>query len=238
MTGLQAVGVILIAAMLITPAAAARFWTDRLSFMLIIAVIFGIISGISGTYISAVASKIPTGPVLVLSVTVLFLISAILAPKRGIIARWQKQRKNHIREHIQHVLRAYFELEEHKKPSEWIDEKELADHLRISPAKIKSIVRKMKMKGFLIRKADQVKLTENGASEALHVIKSHRLWEHYLIFRSLLEEDHVHEPADEIEHILTPGLLKKLEDVLQKQGIDTKNVVYNHKHQAKVKEND
>ena len=66
MVGLQAVGVILIAAMLITPAAAARFWTDRLHVMVIVSGILGALCGAIGVGLSALAPRIPTGPVMVL----------------------------------------------------------------------------------------------------------------------------------------------------------------------------
>jgi manganese/zinc/iron transport system permease protein len=225
MTGLQAVGVILVAAMLITPAAAARFWTNRLGTMLFLAVVFGIFTGISGTYISATASKIPTGPVLVLAITIIFLISAVLAPKRGIIARWRKHKQNQIRENIQHILRAYYEINEQKTKSDTISFELITRHLRMPLPRTRVIIKKMQKKGLLTINGDQILLTEKGKAESLFVIKSHRLWEHYLLFRSVLNEDHVHQPADDIEHIITPEILNKLEELLQKQGINVDNVI-------------
>ena len=84
--GLPAVGVLLIAALLILPAAAARFWTDRLSGMLVISGIFGLVIGSGGTAISA-GTKLATGPVIVLAGTVLLLVSLLFAPGRGGVAR-------------------------------------------------------------------------------------------------------------------------------------------------------
>ncbi|MCL4107034.1 UNVERIFIED_CONTAM: hypothetical protein GTU68_050265 [Idotea baltica] len=84
--GLPAVGVVLMAALLIIPPAAARFWTDRLSTMMTIASIFGALSGIAGTVLSAKWDGLPTGPLIVLASTSLFLLSWIFAPHRGIIS--------------------------------------------------------------------------------------------------------------------------------------------------------
>lgn len=84
--GLPAVGVVLMAALLIIPAAAARFWTDRLSRMITIASIFGAVSAIVGTRLSANYDELPTGPLIVLTSTALFLLSWIFSPHRGIIA--------------------------------------------------------------------------------------------------------------------------------------------------------
>ena len=81
--GLQAVGVVLIAAMLITPAVAARFWTEQLHRMVLLAAAFGGLSGVVGTFISSLMPRIPTGPVMVLIATLCFVVSALFAPRRG-----------------------------------------------------------------------------------------------------------------------------------------------------------
>ena len=89
--GLPAVGVVLMAALLILPGAAARFWTDRLGRMVLISALFGVAIGAIGTAISARYSGMPAGPVIVLVGTALFLISVLFAPRRGGIARWLEQ---------------------------------------------------------------------------------------------------------------------------------------------------
>lgn len=83
--GIQAVGVVLMAALLITPAVAARYWTEKLHTMVIISGIFGVISGITGTLVSTMVKNLPTGPLTVLAATCLFVISVFFAPKRGLL---------------------------------------------------------------------------------------------------------------------------------------------------------
>ncbi len=73
--GLQAVGVVLMSALLITPAAAARYWTERLDVMVILAALFGGLSGVAGTFISLAGPKLATGPLIVLAASLLFLVS-------------------------------------------------------------------------------------------------------------------------------------------------------------------
>ncbi|WP_454193755.1 metal ABC transporter permease [Paenibacillus sp. Marseille-Q7038] len=85
--GVQVVGVVLVAALLVTPAAAARYWTHRLGLMVALAGLFGALSGVIGTLISATTPDLPTGPVTVLVATGLFVISVFFAPDRGLIAR-------------------------------------------------------------------------------------------------------------------------------------------------------
>jgi len=85
--GLQTVGLILIIALLITPAAAARFWTDRLSVMVVVAGVIGGLSGGIGAALSAVHADLPAGAVIVLTATALFIFSFLFAPARGLLAR-------------------------------------------------------------------------------------------------------------------------------------------------------
>lgn len=85
--GIQAVGVVLMAAMLITPAVSARYWTERLGVMTVLAGLFGGMSGLIGTWISAADKQLPTGPLSVLAATAIFIVSVLFAPKRGIAAK-------------------------------------------------------------------------------------------------------------------------------------------------------
>lgn len=84
--GLQAVGLILVIAMLIIPPAAARFWTDRLGAMAFIAAVIGCVSAVAGAMISAVVEDVPSGAVIVLAATGAFVVSLIVGPKRGLVA--------------------------------------------------------------------------------------------------------------------------------------------------------
>lgn len=85
--GIQAVGVVLMASLLITPAVSARYWTERLGLMVILSGIFGALSGCIGTFISASGSNLPTGPLTVLAATALFLVSVAAAPHRGVLSK-------------------------------------------------------------------------------------------------------------------------------------------------------
>ena len=73
--GIQTVGVVLMAALLITPAAAARQWTDRLAVMVVLAGVIGAVSGVTGAVVSATTANLPTGPLIVLVATAIFLVS-------------------------------------------------------------------------------------------------------------------------------------------------------------------
>lgn len=92
--GLQTVGVVLMSAMLLAPAAAARQWTNSLAAMVFLAGAFGAISGVVGTAISASQNQLSTGPVIVLVATALVMISFVFAPNRGLLFREIRFRKN------------------------------------------------------------------------------------------------------------------------------------------------
>ncbi|BBM36394.1 metal ABC transporter permease [Pseudoleptotrichia goodfellowii] len=91
--GIQAAGVILISAMIISPAVAARQWTDKLSVMVILSGIFGGFAGLTGTLVSITESNLPTGPVIVLIISLIVIFSILFSPKRGIIFKFSMNRK-------------------------------------------------------------------------------------------------------------------------------------------------
>jgi len=92
--GLQTVGVVLMSAMLIAPAAAARQWTDRLGVMVTLAGLLGMLAGIIGSVISATARGLSTGPTVVLVVSSIVVFSLLFAPNRGMFWNWLRQQRN------------------------------------------------------------------------------------------------------------------------------------------------
>ncbi|MBK5227202.1 MAG: metal ABC transporter permease [Actinobacteria bacterium] len=95
--GLQAVGVVLMSALVVAPAAAARQWTDRLGIMVILAAAFGAASGVTGAAVSSSVEHLPTGPTIVLVASVIVALSFAFAPGRGLVARTILQRRSNRR---------------------------------------------------------------------------------------------------------------------------------------------
>lgn len=92
--GLQTVGVVLMSAMIVAPAAAARQWTDKLHFMVLLGGLFGALAGVTGTLISSSAEKLPTGPVIVLCISAIVLFSMLFATNRGLVWNWIRAQQN------------------------------------------------------------------------------------------------------------------------------------------------
>jgi manganese/zinc/iron transport system permease protein len=86
--GLQTVGVVLMSAMIVAPAAAARQWSQRLAPMVVIAAAIGVACGVLGSITSSSIPKLPTGPTIVLMLSFVVAISLLLAPERGLVWRW------------------------------------------------------------------------------------------------------------------------------------------------------
>jgi manganese/zinc/iron transport system permease protein len=108
--GLQAVGVVLMSAMIVAPAAAARQWTDRLGVMVLLAAFFGALSGLIGTLISTFGRGFSTGPLIVLVASTIVFVSLILAPNRGLFWRWIRQQRNRQQLRLDSVLADLFIL--------------------------------------------------------------------------------------------------------------------------------
>jgi manganese/zinc/iron transport system permease protein len=92
--GLQTVGVVLMSAMIVAPAAAARQWTDKLNLMIILGGLLGALSGVGGTLISSSAERLPTGPVIVLCVSAIVMFSMLFATNRGLLWNWIRSQQN------------------------------------------------------------------------------------------------------------------------------------------------
>lgn len=90
---IQAVGIILMSAMLIAPAVAARQWTRRLEPMILLSAVIGALSSAIGTTASSLIPKMPTGPAIVVALSFFVIPGLLLAPKRGILSQLFHKKK-------------------------------------------------------------------------------------------------------------------------------------------------
>lgn len=213
--GIQAVGVVLMAALLITPASGARFWTDKLTYMILIATFFGAASGFLGSYISYIAPAMPTGPWIVMCLSLFTIGSIWFAPKTGMLSKFRVQKENQRKILVENVLKLFYHLGEKANKfdkARSIDELLATRDLR--PKELKRGLRLLEKENWLRKKEENWVITKSGLNEAKRIVKLHRLWEMYLNQRLKLQPDHVHNDAEAIEHIITPELEKQLEKEL------------------------
>jgi manganese/zinc/iron transport system permease protein len=210
--GLQAVGLILVVAMLIIPAASARFWTDDLAVMSLLAGLFGCISGYGGAAVSARFVNLPTGAVIVLAAGAVFCISMVLAPHRGLAGTWWRRRALRGRIDRQNLLRALCEHEERHGVGTRIDRIKLFNMRSWTMLRLNRLIRRaVSREEAMIGPADDIGLTREGRIEAQRILRNHRLWELYLIRHADVAPSHVDRDADLLEHILPPDLVRELE---------------------------
>lgn len=211
--GLQAVGLVLVVAMLIIPPAAARFWTDRLLGMLLGAGMIGMVSGYVGAGLSALLPRLPTGPVIVVVAASAFLVSMLFGVRRGLIVRLSAHLNLSRRIVMQHLLRAAYEqLEARGGEDDRISMRELLARRAWSPARLHRLLRVAARRGWFERvDGDVWRFTDVGRAEAEKIVRNHRLWEMYLITHADIAPSHVDRDADAIEHVLGAELVRELE---------------------------
>lgn len=213
--GLQLVGVVLMAALLVTPGAAARFWTDRLPRMLLLAATFGAISGVLGASVSLLAPRMPTGPWTVVAITTIFAASLLAAPRRGVLARAWRRRRLYARTTEENALASFWRFGE--AAGDWRvphRAERLASTRGLTGAVAERTMRALRRQGWVEPEGPAWRLTQPGRTRAEQIVRLHRLWELYLAERLHLPADHVHEEAETMEHLLTPELAAQLEAAL------------------------
>lgn len=214
--GLQSVGLILVIAFLIIPAAAARFWTERLGVMLVLSGLIGAFSGWLGASLSALLQDTPAGAVIVIAAASVFLVSMFFGTKRGIVPRYLDHRHLQRRVGRQHLLRSVYEvLEGEQGPiaNHPVPRGELLAHRSWTPHQLKQLLSLARREDHLESTAapDSILLSESGFGEAARITRNHRLWELYLIRHADIAPSHVDRDADMVEHILGPEMVRELE---------------------------
>lgn len=220
---LQAVGVVLVSAMLITPAAAAYLLTDRFGRMLLLSVGLGVLSGLSGGLVSANYNDMPTGPVITLAATLVFGAVYFFAPRHGVLARIWSVAKRRRRVRRENTLKAIYQiLEGEGFVHEEVSYIMLARKRRLSEEAVRKGCAALQKHGLIEPSDDGVSLHLSlaGWKRAMEIVRNHRLWELYLTNEADYAEDHVHEDAEKIEHILGPNMVRQLEKDLDFPELD------------------
>ncbi len=244
--GLQAVGLVLMIALLVIPAAAARFWTQSLNQMTLISAGIGAFGGLVGSGMSAVFPNLPSGAMIVLICSSLFFASMLFGTARGVLVRAMRRRELNRSVDHQHLLRGLFELLESRQPStsspsarppavrhdennrqaSGISFLELLAIRSWSPYRLTREIERCRRAGFVVRNDDAtLALTSAGLREASRLVHEHRLWELYLITHADVAPGRVDQSADAIEHVLEPELIAQLENLLR-QDLIVKGVAH------------
>ena len=217
--GVRCAGVILMSAMLIAPAVAARQFTNRLSQMFVWAGFFGALSGFLGIYCSVVLSEnvtghytVPTGPMIVLISGALALYALLFAPKRGLVMRYFRIARFRAVCVQENLLKAIWRCtqEEAKQKNHGVSIETLVKKIGFPSMYMRLLLSRLVRQKALYKDGKDYHLTPLGHKRGARIVRLHRLWEAYLVHSLGLRIERVHKSAEEMEHILTPELEKKL----------------------------
>lgn len=211
--GLQAVGLILVIALLIIPPAAARFWTHSLRQMTVIAAIVGAFGSAFGAALSAVVPKLPAGAIIVVTYSTLFLLSMFFGKTNGVLVRLFRRRQLNQKIGTQNLLRAFHEVME-RSGKENVGLDDLLKARSWSKSYLTSLLRRAARQGQVEQKASQYSLSSTGHEQARKIVRNHRLWELYLITYADIAPSHVDRDADRVEHVLSGAVVEELDALM------------------------
>ena len=203
---LRSVGVILVVAMLITPASTALLLSDRLKKVMVIAAICGLVSAVGGMILAILLDSTP-GPLMVLVTTFIYFIAVIFSPSKGYLTRKigkARQSQKVEREDIIRLANYYVDTGELK--IEMLEEK-----LGISTRILKKHLKYLIEEGLINYNNNVIILTMKGVTEAEKLVRAHRLWESYQVNKMGLTEAQIHDEADRLEHFLSEEILDEVD---------------------------
>ncbi|CAG0992533.1 Manganese transport system membrane protein MntD [Phycisphaerales bacterium] len=195
----EAVGSILVVAMLIVPGATAYLLTDRLSRMLVIAAVVACVAAFAGHLLALATGAAVAGAVSV-ALGGLFAGAALFSPRYGVVARALRRAALALRIRREDALANLYRAHEGR-----------AAETRRAPGLLDHVAAwALRRQGLVVAKDGVSALTDAGLARARTLIRSHRLWETYLAERVGLPADHLHDPAHRVEHFITDELRGEL----------------------------
>lgn len=213
---LQSVGVILVVAMLITPASTALLLSDRLKNVLVISAFLGLVSAVTGLVLSIAFDTTP-GPAMAVVATIIYLFVSFFAPKKGLLSRTMRRRDQTKKINLEDVLKQSLKL--HEKGS--LTFNGLAERVTFGEQKLRKYLRLLNAdQSIQLASPTEIILTDRGVERATRLVRAHRLWETYLVNQMGLTEEQIHDDAEKYEHLLTDELLDEVDASLGYPALD------------------
>ncbi|MEO0475624.1 MAG: iron chelate uptake ABC transporter family permease subunit [Planctomycetota bacterium] len=211
--GLKTTGVILVVALVITPASAAYQLTNRFSTMLLLSAGFGALAGGLGMSVAFVFAS-PTGPAIVIVAALLFVLAVLFSPSHGWV--FERLRKRQLAHHVaqEDVLKAVYRLGEQQLDTP----QPVGEETGLPPARIRKSIIRLTQEGLMLVTDGVVALTDAGNRHAKELVRAHRLWETYLVKEAGVDPAVVHDQAERLEH--AHELAEELDEELGKPDTD------------------
>ncbi|MGM0440545.1 MAG: metal ABC transporter permease [Chlamydiota bacterium] len=209
--GLQLVGVILMAAILVTPPAAARYWSDNVLIMIVLAALFGALAGAFGANISYLAPGLSTGPWIVMFLTAVFGISIFFAPQRGILTHFLSHCSHKRKVNNENLLHTLYKIgEDCGEERCHAALEDILAYRNMEKRELHSTLKRLRRKGLVKLRHNYYHLTRRGLWRAKLITRKHRLFELYLERKINVPADHVHHMAEDAEHVLSSDIEKEV----------------------------
>lgn len=215
-SALQAVGLILVIAMLIIPGATAYLLSDRLGRMMFIAAGIGLASAVGGLYGSYYVD-VASGPSMVIVASMLFTVGFFFAPKRGLVIRRLRRRRMMIRTLDEDILKSIYKTQMDGGDSSGAA---VAERIGRREQEVAEGARRLLKEQMLDGSPDRLRVTDSGAAQALDLVRAHRLAEQYLSEVEGLPLDALHREAETMEHALSPEDVEALDRELGRPTTD------------------
>jgi len=220
-SSLQAVGAIVVVAMLIVPAATAHLLTDRLSRMIAWAIAVGVVSAIGGCLLARNWNVNAAGMMAAVAGFQFFAV-AIVAPRYGIVSKFSNNFRLSLRIVTEDVIAVLFRLEEGRNANAApVASREQCIRFAGGGMLARLAIPLLRTRGLIeLASGKTLQLTQRGRELGESLVRSHRLWEAFLDENFQLPADHLHEPASRIEHYIGPELQDRLAEAVERRDVD------------------
>lgn len=220
----ESVGNILVVAMFVAPAAAAHLLTDRLPTMIVVSAVIAAVSAFAGHVAAIVVpswfgfGSTSTAGMMAVAAGVLFAAAALFAPRHGVLVRQARHAMLAWKILADDVVALLYRLREQNDAATSVEA--LHELLLARKASLRVVLAWQQRQGLVVADEGGYRLTERGTGVARLLVRSHRLWEHYLATEAGLPADRIHTQAEQFEHFTDEALRRRLDDETAAPRID------------------
>lgn len=219
----EAVGAILVTPMIVVPAAAARLLCDRLWTTLATAAVLGAIAAVGG-YLAAYALGANVAGMTAAVAGLELALAVLLAPQYGLLGKWFRNLQLAVRIAAEDLVAGLYRLEERQAGSVAEADSSVSPRPTRRSLLLNLLARRRCFaQGWILAPMNSsvpAQLSPQGRTAAQQIVRAHRLWESYLDQHFQLPTDHLHEPAEEVEHYLDEQLQDELATALDGRRLD------------------
>ena len=218
----ESVGSILVVAMFVVPPAAAYMLTDRLAVMIVASVMIAVAAAVLG---HLAALEVPrwfgmgsttTSSMMAVAAGLLFVLAALFGPKHGVVVKWVRRQLLSFQILCDDIVALLYRREERSHAEASLAD--LSQQLFAGNWYLSAALSALRRRGELV--SDALRLTDSGRDRARDLVRSHRLWEQYLVTETSAEADRIHDKAERFEHFTDRPLRDELNRVTDTPGID------------------